>query len=117
MIDAHRASWLVHRGPIPKGMQVLHRCDVKTCVNPDHLWIGTQKDNIADMMAKGRANNTNKSRGEQHHAAKLTWEQVRSIRADKRTQVVIAEQYGVGQGMISAIKLNKKWRTDPNAST
>ena len=52
--QAHRASWEFYRGPIPAGLQVCHRCDVPLCVNPDHLFIGTQSDNIQDMYAKGR---------------------------------------------------------------
>jgi hypothetical protein len=50
--QAHRASWTLHRGPIPQGLLVCHRCDVRTCINPDHLFIGTQKDNMADKVAK-----------------------------------------------------------------
>lgn len=56
-ISTHRFSWLYHRGPIPEGMSVLHRCDRPYCVNPDHLWLGTQKDNVQDMMQKGRHRN------------------------------------------------------------
>lgn len=53
-ILVHRMSWVMAFGSVPSGLVVCHRCDVPLCVNPDHLFVGTQKDNIADMMAKGR---------------------------------------------------------------
>lgn len=53
-IGAHRVSWELHNGPIPDGMCALHKCDVKACVNPEHLFTGTLIDNVADMMEKGR---------------------------------------------------------------
>lgn len=62
----HRVSWVIHNGAIPPGMAVLHRCDIGECVNPEHLFLGTQTDNMKDMQEKGRA------RGRCSYAAKKT---------------------------------------------
>lgn len=80
MERAHRMSWELHNGPIPEGKGyhgtcVLHRCDVPSCVNPNHLFLGSQAENMADMNAKGRV-----SRGEAHGHAKLTETDVLDIR-------------------------------------
>lgn len=64
---AHRVSWELHNGPITDGLFVLHRCDVKTCVNPEHLFLGTQLDNMRDRLAKGKY-----ARGDAHHSRRRT---------------------------------------------
>lgn len=73
-IDAHRASWLLYRGEIPAGFRVCHHCDVTLCVNPDHLFIGTAKENTRDMMRKGRHRfgTWNAPRGNNHWTKKGT---------------------------------------------
>ena len=104
---AHRISWKLHRGEIPEGMSVLHKCDVPGCVNPEHLFLGTIKDNTQDMMRKGRHRVRN---GESHPRAKLTNTQVRSIRGDRRSDREIAREYGVWPSRIYDIKTGKGWR-------
>src|ERR1700743_415846 len=56
-VGAHRMSWQVHKGPIPEGKLVLHKCDVRLCVNPDHLFLGSYFDNTMDAITKGRWSN------------------------------------------------------------
>ena len=73
-LGAHRASWQFVHGPITDGLFVLHKCDVRRCVNPDHLFLGTQKDNVQDCLSKNRL-----PTGERHYNSKLTEEQVRNI--------------------------------------
>lgn len=105
--DAHRISYELYVGQIPKGMFVLHRCDNTSCVNPEHLFLGTQADNLDDMDMKGRRNTPH---GETHYCAKLTLKQVESIRVDDRTHRAIAKHYGVGKTIIGAIKRGEKWK-------
>ena len=87
-IRAHRLSWEMHVGPIPEGLWVLHKCDNPECTNPAHLFLGKQKENMADMAAKNRgylfgAGNVSNQKGEAHWKCKLTDGQVRAIRAAK----------------------------------
>jgi hypothetical protein len=103
---AHRASWEHHRGPIPAGLFVCHKCDVRLCVNPDHLFLGTGADNVADMDAKGRRA---MRKGEAHPLAKLTNSAVVAIRADTRSIRRIAASFGVSSTAIRDIKNRKSW--------
>lgn len=101
---AHRASYEAFHGAVGE-LCVCHRCDVRSCVNPAHLFLGTHADNSADRNAKGR-----QARGERNGPAKLAEWQVQAIRADKRLQREIAVDYGVTDHTISAIQSRKLWR-------
>ena len=83
---------------------MLHKCDTPSCVNPEHLYLGSNDDNVADKVSKGRSLSRAKN-----PAAKLTEEQVSNIRLDDRTQRVIAKDYKVSQATIHAIKAGKSW--------
>lgn len=93
---AHRFSWELYRGPIPKGMFVCHRCDNPPCVNPDHLFLGTSADNSRDMKMKRRS-----PRGERHYASKVTdAERVSAIKlrlSGTMTCNEVAKLYGVSR--------------------
>jgi len=108
-VNAHRLSWLLHRGGIPEDMEVLHKCDVPACVNPNHLFLGTQLENMLDAVRKKRHRH-GVFHGEQHPAAKLTAVQVEAIKLDKRSLLEIAQQYGVTRATISYIRQGKIWR-------
>lgn len=110
-LPAHRVAFEIYRGPIPDGLCTLHKCDVRACVNPDHLFLGTKKDNTAAMMAKNR-HRMGGTHGERHGRAKLTIEQVRHIRERKMLQREYAALYGIKQVSVSAIMRGVNWARD-----
>lgn len=101
----HRLSWEIARGPIPEGMSVLHDCDNPRCVNPDHLFVGTQKDNRQDCVAKLRHNF-----GTLHGMCKLTEQEVLDIRASFGPRLPVAKKYGISVTQVGDIRHGKSWR-------
>lgn len=109
-VKAHRASWIIHKGPIPSGKVVCHTCDNRKCTNPEHLWIGTHKDNIQDRIKKGRCNTP---KGTQLKIAKINEKQVVEIKDLLEKGIacsVIGRQYGVSRKIISRIKNGETWK-------
>jgi hypothetical protein len=106
---AHRVAFKLHNGTLPTDAYVLHACDNPKCVNPEHLLLGTNADNIADMIAKGRS-----LRGSTNHNSKLTEEQVAGIRTLTErfyiSQRSIAKSLNVSQVLVSCICRGKTWK-------
>lgn len=111
---AHRLSWEINKGPIPFGKEVLHNCpggDNKSCVNPAHLWIGTQKQNVHDYISKGRKAVL---RGEGHPLSFLTDKLVRKIRRTRLTTGLgyrkLSKMFGLSRQHIREIVLMRIWK-------
>jgi hypothetical protein len=110
---AHRASWEIHNSQkIPDGLCVCHSCDQRNCVNPSHLFLGSNHDNIADRDSKKR-----QIRGTSHHKAKLTSVQVIEIRklfhSGRATKAELSRMYGISDTSIHLIIIRKNWRHIP----
>jgi len=118
MIGAHRMAYILIYGSIPEGINVLHHCDNKRCVRPEHLFLGTQKDNMADMICKGRQAigdqlNHPIQVGEANHSHKLSEEDVNQIRHLYRRgyrQCDIAKLVGVERANVWAIVHERSWK-------
>lgn len=109
---AHRVSWSLHFGAVPGGLCVLHKCDNPPCTNPKHLFLGTNLDNIADKVSKGRQRNAPKI-GEDNHYAKLTEVDVLEIRRLLAAGALgkdLAAQFDVDTTTISSIRNADSWK-------
>lgn len=105
---AHRASWRLFKSFIPEGMYVLHKCDNPDCVNPTHLFLGSQADNLHDMWGKGRAK-PGLVRGVKHGMSKLTPDAVREIRLSKMTGVELAAKFSVSPTTVCDVRKRRIW--------
>lgn len=121
----HRITYSETHGPIPKGMCICHHCDNPPCYNIDHLFMGTQKDNIHDSISKGRFPYPPYKVGEDNGMSKLTWEDVQEIREVARQSVrpgfvrfkrganisaKLARRFGVSEVMIRNVIRNDNWK-------
>lgn len=104
--SAHRLSYGLNKGDIPSGKLVCHTCDNPKCVNPNHLWLGTDAENSADRKAKGRGHIPS---GVTNGNAKLTVDEVVAIRKDKRTLKDISAEYKIGISTVSRIRNLADW--------
>lgn len=103
---AHRASWEMANGPIPQGMEVCHQCDTPLCVRPDHLFLGTHRENMIDCMNKGRISRHGTPR-------KLTpgaVSEMRRLRASGAKLTPLAHQFGVSKATVWAVIQGEIWR-------
>ena len=100
----HRLAWSDIHGPIPEGMYVCHHCDTPSCINLEHLFLGTQKQNMQDAARKGRI-----ARGTKHRSNKLSEEDVRKIRITEGSSRVIGRLFRVSQTRVLHIKKKKSW--------
>lgn len=108
---AHRVSWELANDSIPPNLHVLHRCDNPLCVRPSHLFLGTQKDNVADRVSKNRS-----SRGSKRHNTRLTERIVKKILKELMThtgygsRTKVAEKYGISLSAVSKMGVRKTWK-------
>jgi hypothetical protein len=106
---AHRLAYAVRYGSIPDDRQACHKCDNPQCVNPEHIFLGSQADNNHDKIRKGRARQGH-ALGEEHGIAKLTEAQVREIRSNGKSDPENGRLFGVSSATVFAIRHRKTWR-------
>jgi len=105
-VQAHRLSYELNIGPVPDGMCVCHKCDVPSCVNPDHFWLGTNEQNTQDRKAKGRSA---RNCGEKAPSSKLNAAQAREIFYAEESQSAIGRRFGITRESVRDIKRGRNW--------
>jgi hypothetical protein len=114
-LNAPRVSWIMHRGEVPKGLWILHTCDNKLCVRPEHLYLGTAKENVMDTIKR---TGLNVPKWEKHRDAKLTWIAVRAIRdlykSGSWSYSRLGLKFGVSKSCIDGVVSGRHWKGDPN---
>lgn len=121
----HVASWMIHRGPVPSGLKVCHECDVPRCVNPAHLFLGTQSDNLKDMGRKrrhgaqrnpkawaARIGTANSKPGERNPAAKMTQadvDELRRLRGEGWSYSRLMKRFKIGKTQVARIVRGQSW--------
>lgn len=103
--QAHRVSYMLYHGDFPTDLYVLHKCDNPSCVNPNHLWLGTTQENTQDKIRKGR-----QLRGEKIGNSKLSDCVAREIKYSTERNYVLAKKFGVSKGIISNIKTGRTFK-------
>ena len=100
----HCVAYRIFIGPIPEGLDVCHKCDMRLCCNPTHLFTGTRLENMEDAKRKGRI-----ARGERHSQAKLSPDEVLAIRAASGFHREIAERFGISREQVGVIRRRTQW--------
>src|SRR5437867_2775695 len=118
MLKAHRISYLLRHGELSESVLVCHRCDVRRCVNPGHLFPGSQKENVRDMFLKHRDANRRQI-GERHPSAKLSFEKAREIREEaatgKYSMSELGRRFGFSRRTVRAVLRGERWAWNGNA--
>lgn len=119
-VRVHRLVWQLTFGPIPRGMCVCHRCDTPACVNPGHLFLGTQRENMQDAKSKGRSRAPPVRRGSEHPAARLLESDVQEILrglGEGIGHAALAARFSVSNSLISQISRGQIWAHVPGSGT
>lgn len=114
VVYAHRIAWELTNGKIPEDLHVLHKCDNRACVNPNHLFLGTHQDNMDDMISKGRNSIPPIKSGESNSNHKLTWEKVNYIRKSNLTRQQLAHELNLSVSTIGKVIRHESWNEAQN---